>query len=177
MILFEYPKGDEMVPTRVTENFALVKAAQFDVGVLLTSERDFGFRKRIDIWITRSDFENSNLMILMSYIIMGHPEWKGARINIFAIFPEGDIDKERKKLIELAKQGRLPISANNIEVIVKKEDYSSRDIINSKSKYADLTVIGFRFEAIKQMEGGIFAGYEEIGNTLFLNSSKSKLIQ
>lgn len=177
MILFEYPKGEDKVPTRVTENFALVKAANFDVGVLLTSERDFGFRKRIDIWITRSDYENSNLMILMSYIIMGHPEWKGAKINIFAIFPEADIDKERKNLIDLAMQGRLPISANNIEVIEKKEDFSSRDIINSKSKFADLTVIGFRLEAIKQMEGEIFAGYDEIGNTLFLNSSKSKLIE
>ena len=177
MILFEYPKGEDKVPTRVTENFALVKAANFDVGVLLTSERDFGFRKRIDIWITKSDYENSNLMILMSYIIMGHPEWKGARINIFAIYPEDEIERERESLIDLAKQGRLPISANNIELIEKKEDYSSRDIINSKSRYADLTVIGFRLEAIKQMEGEIFAGYDEIGNTLFLNSSKSKVIE
>ena len=176
MILFEYPKGEDKVPKRVTENFALVKAAHFYVGVLLTSERDFGFRKRIDIWITKSDYENSNLMILIAYIIMGHPEWKGAKINIFAIFPENEIDQERENLIELARQGRLPISANNIEVIEKIEDFSSRDIINLKSKYADLTIIGFRLEAIKQMEGEIFAGYDEIGNTLFLNASKSKLI-
>ncbi len=176
MILFEYPKGEDKVPTRITENFSLVKAANFDVGILLTSERDFGFRKRIDIWITKSDYENSNLMILMAYIIMGHPEWRGARINIFAIFPEYDIEKEREKLTELARQGRLPISANNIEVIEKKEEFSKKDIINAKSRYADLTIIGFRLEAIKQMEGEIFAGYNEIGNTLFLNASKSKFI-
>ena len=176
MILFEYPKGDENVPTRITENFALVKAANFDVGVLLTSERDFGFRKRIDIWITKSDYENSNLMILMSYIIMGHSEWKSARINIFAIFPENELQQERENLTKLAEQGRLPISANNIEVIEKKEDSSNRDIINSKSRYADLTIVGFRSEAIKQLEGEIFSGYDEIGNTLFLNASKSKLI-
>ena len=176
MILFEYPKGEDKVPTRVTENFSLVKAANFDVGILLTSERDFGFRKRIDIWITKSDYENSNLMILMAYIIMGHPEWRGSSINIFAIFPEDDIEKEREKLTELARQGRLPISAKNIEVIEKKEEFSNRDIINSKSRYADLTIIGFRSEAIKQMAGDIFAGYNEIGNTLFLNASKSKFI-
>jgi len=176
MILFEYPKGEGTVPTRITENFALVKAANFDVGVLLTSERDFGFKKRIDIWITRNDYENSNLMILMAYIIMGHPEWRGARINIFAIFPEHDAEREKANLTELARQGRLPISANNIEVIAKKENFRSRDIINSKSRYADLTVIGFRLEAIKQMEGETFSGFENIGNTLFLNASKSKLI-
>ena len=176
MILFEYPKGEETMPTRITENFSLVKAANFDVGVLLTSERDFGFHKRIDIWITKSDYENSNLMILMAYIIMGHPEWRGAQINIFAIFPEEDINREREKLLELARQGRLPISANNIEVIEKKEEFSNKDIINSKSRYADLTVIGFRSEAIKQLEGEVFAGYNEIGNTLFLNASKSKFI-
>ena len=176
MILFEYPKGAEKVPTRITENFSLVKAANFDVGILLTSERDFGFRKRIDIWITKSDYENSNLMILMAYIIMGHPEWKGSIINIFAIFPEDDLEKERENLTELAKQGRFPISAKNIEVIEKKETSSNREIINSKSRYADLTIIGFRLEAIKQMEGELFAGYDQIGNTLFLNASKSKFI-
>ena len=84
-----------------------------------------GIEKRIDIWITRSDYENSNLMILMAYIIMGHPEWRGTKINIFAIFPETDVEKERAKLIELAKQGRLPISAQNIEVIVKKQEFSN----------------------------------------------------
>jgi len=176
MILFEFPKGEGKAPTRITENFSLVKAANFDVGVLLTSERDFGFRKRIDIWITKSDYENSNLMILMAYIIMGHPEWKSARINIFAIFPESDIERERENLTELARQGRLPISANNIEVIEKTDELSKRDIINAKSRYADLTIVGFRSEAIKQFEGDIFTGYDEIGNTLFLNASKSKLI-
>ena len=86
------------------------------------------------------------------------------------------LKKNAKKLTELASQGRLPISAKNIEVIEKKEEYSNRDIINSKSRYADLTIIGFRLEAIKQMEGEIFNGYKEIGNTLFLNASKSKFI-
>ena len=132
--------------------------------------------KRIDIWITKSDYENSNLMILMAYIILGHPEWKSARINIFAIFPETDLERERENLTALAQQGRLPISAKNIEVIEKKEEYSNRDIINSKSRYADLTIVGFRSEAIKQLEGEVFSGYHEIGNTLFLNASKSKLI-
>lgn len=177
MILFEYPKGDEQVPTRITENFSLVKAANFDVGILLTSERDFGFQKRIDIWIKKGDYENSNLMILMAYIIMGHREWRGAKINIFAIFPEESVEEEKANLTEVARQGRLPISAKNIEVIPRKEDVSNKDIINSKSRYADLTIIGFRSEAIKQLEGEVFAGYDEIGNTLFLNASISKLIE
>ncbi len=176
MILFEYPKGEIGVPKWITENFSLVKAANFDVGVLMTSDRDYGFKKRIDLWITRSDYENSSLMILMAYIILGHPEWRGGKINIFAIFPESEIEKERQNLIELTRQGRLPISPQNIEVIEKKEEFSNKQIINEKSKFADLTIIGFRQEAIKQMEGEIFAGYEEIGNTLFLNAAKGKLI-
>ena len=74
-----------------------------NISILASSEKGFGYRHEIHIWISQNDYENANLMILIGYIIMGHPEWKGARINIFAIFPEGDIDKERKKLIELAK--------------------------------------------------------------------------
>ena len=47
MILFEYPKGEGKVPTRITENFSLVKAANFDVGVFVD------FRTRF--WISKAD--------------------------------------------------------------------------------------------------------------------------
>jgi amino acid transporter len=176
MILFEYHREDQEAIDRIVDNIALVKAANFDVCILGTTERDFGFRKRIDIWITRGDFENSNLMILMGYIIMGHPEWRKAIINIFAIFPEERVENEKENLVELTSEGRLPISAKNIEVIEKKPEVSNKDIINQKSKNSDLTIIGMRSEAIKQKGTEIFEGYNTIGNILFFNASKSKKI-
>jgi amino acid transporter len=176
LFLFEYHKDDKKSLETIIDNFALVKAANFDVCILATSSKDFGFNKRIDIWITRSDFENSNLMILLGYVIMGHPEWRRTRINIFAVFPEGEAEKERKSLVQLIQEGRLPISANNIELIEQKQDTSIKDIVNEKSNYADLTIIGFRSEALKQYAANLFEGYDDVGNILFVNASKSKLI-
>jgi len=176
MILFEYPKAEKEQLKKIIENFSLVKAAKFDVCILATAVRDFGFKKRIDIWITRTDFENSNLMILLGYIIMGHADWKGSEINIFAIFPEEEIEKEKENLVRLTREGRLPISANNIEVIEKKHNIHDREIINNRSKNADLTIIGFRSEVLKQMGDELFDNYSSIGNILFVNASISKLI-
>ncbi len=176
MILFEYPKAEKEGLKKIIDNFSLVKAANFDVCILATAVRDFGFNKRIDIWITKADFENSNLMILLGYIIMGHADWKGSEINIFAIFPEEEIEEEKKKLVQLTREGRLPISANNIEVIEKMHDINDREIINDKSRNADLTIIGFRSEVMKQLGDELFDNYKAIGNILFVNASKSKLI-
>jgi hypothetical protein len=115
-------------------------------------------------------------MILLGYVILGHPDWRKAQINIFAIFPEEDVEKEKSNLVRIIEEGRLPISAKNIEVIEKKQDVSNKDIINSKSTHADLAIIGFRSEALKQYESGLFEGYDAVGNILFVNASKSKLI-
>ncbi|MEQ9404807.1 MAG: amino acid permease [Cyclobacteriaceae bacterium] len=176
MFLFEYSRINNEDTKDIVENMPLVRSADFDICVLSTSERGFGYKREIHIWITQSDYENANLMILMGYIIMGDPEWKKAEIKIFAIFPEESIDEQRSKLLELAKEGRLPISSNNIEVIAKKEEKNNKEIVNEMSETADLTIIGFRSEAVKQLGGETFEGYNEAGNILFVNARGEKEI-
>jgi len=44
------------------------------------------------------DFENANLMILLSYILLGHPDWEKAFIKIFSTCPAGEKEKETEKL-------------------------------------------------------------------------------
>lgn len=178
MFLFEYSKVNGESTKDIIENISLVRSADFDICVLSSSERGFGFRLEIHIWITQNDYENANLMILIGYIMMGHPEWNKAHIKIFAIFPEETAEEQREKLLDLTKEGRLPISTNNIEVIVKKDGQgSNKDIINKYSKSADLTIIGFRTEAIKQFGHEAFEGFEEIGNVLFVNARNEKEIK
>ena len=117
-------------------------------------------------------------MILIGYILMGHPDWQKAWIKIFAIFPEDSAIEQREKLLDLTNEGRLPISNNNIEVIVRKERTgSNKEIVCSYSKSADLTIIGFRMEAIKQLGQETFEGFEAIGNVLFVNAQNEKEIK
>ncbi|MDW3192229.1 MAG: amino acid permease [Cytophagales bacterium] len=178
MFLFEFSKINGESTKDIIENIPLVRSADYDICVLASSERGFGFKHEIHIWITHSDYENANLMILIGYILMGHPDWRKAHIKIIAIFPEETAKEQKENLLELTQEGRLPISNNNIEVIVKKEGQGShKDIVNARSKAADLTIIGFRVEAIKQRGGETFEGYKGIGNVLFVNAEDEKEIK
>ena len=178
MFLFEFSKMNDEYTQDIIENISLVRSADFDICVLATSERGFGFKREIHIWITQNDYDNANLMILMGYILMGHPDWSNAWIKIFAIFPEETAQEQRENLLELTREGRLPISTNNIEVIVKKEGQGTdRDIVNTRSHAADLTIIGFRIELVKQLGSEAFGGFQDVGNVLFVNAQDEKEIK
>ena len=174
MILFEYGKNDPDNIHQIVQNFTLARAAELDVCILRSSEKDFGFMKSIHIWITANDIANGNLMIMMAYVIMGHPDWKHAQIKIFSVFPSEEMKEQKDQLLELIKAGRLPISPNNVVLLPKKAEVSIKEMINERSKDADLTIVGFRSEALKQLEENLFEGYDGIGNVLFVNASKKK---
>lgn len=176
MILFEYAKSEPDNLHQIVENFTLVRSADLDICILGTSEKEFGFMNNIHIWITPADLQNGNLMIMMGYVLMGHPDWKKAQIKILAIFPADEMAEQRTELIELIKTGRLPISTNNVELIAKQENVSTKEVINQRSQDADLTIVGFRSEALKQKEDTLFEGYGGVGNVLFVNASKKKEI-
>ncbi len=170
LLLFEFSKKDPIDLPNIVDNFKLIKAVNFDVLVLGTSERGFGLKKEIHIWITANDYRNANLMILLGYIISGHKEWRGAEIKLFAVYPENSIDSERAKLYELIEQGQLPISTNNVSFITRKLEKDNVSIIKEKSRDADLTIVGFNTEAIKHQGLDNFKCYDDIGNVLFVNA-------
>jgi amino acid transporter len=176
MVMFEYSRNDPEYLKDILDNFTLIKSADLDICILGSCDKGFGVHSNIHIWITPNDIANGSLMILMGYVIMGHPDWKRAQIRISAVFPLAEISEVEESLIELIKSGRLPISPNNVELIPQKEDVNMKDIINQKSKDADLVMIGFRKEAIKQLGDTLFEGYDEVGNILFVNTSREKAI-
>lgn len=177
MILFEFNKHQEDGCKEVVEHISMAKAVDYDICVLASSDKDFGFNNEIHLWITSSDYQNANLMIYLAYIILGHPDWsKGGQIKLFAVYPEEEAVEQRNKLLDMISTGRLPISANNIEIIPKAEGITNNDVINDKSRDADLTIVGFRFEKVKHDGYEAFMGYDKIGNVLFVNAQQEKEI-
>ncbi len=177
MMLLEFNKNQEEGCKEIVENLGLAKAVDYDICILSSSDKDFGFNNEIHIWITSSDYQNANLMIYIAYIILGHPDWsKGGQIKLFAVYPEEDMKEQKSKLLELISTGRLPISANNIEIIPKSEGVTNKEVINERSRDADLTVVGFRYEKVKHDGHSNFMGYDKIGNVLFVNAQKEKEI-
>lgn len=177
VVLFEFSKNLDIDLEDIVDNFQLVKVGDFDICVLASSERHFGFKNEIHIWITSNDYENANLMILLAYILLGHPDWKEASIKIFAIYPEDEMLEQRQNLMDLIDTGRLPISASNVEFISQKESGEVKKIINQKSKYADLTIVGVRTELIKHKGEEVFKGYDGVGDVLFVNTQTMKVLR
>ena len=176
MIIFEFDKENPVNLNQISENIPLAKAGNLDICILGSSRKDIFFKQGIHVWIRSIDIENSNLMILLSYIILGHPDWRKGKIKIFDICKEEDMLETKNNLLELIQTGRLPIAPKNVELIKIDENISYKSIINSKSNEAGLTVIGFMEEQLK-FDKELFMGYNEVGDILFINAAGQKKIQ
>ena len=176
MMVFEFDKTKIGEIEQIIDNFKLVKAGNYDICILGSSHKRFNFKKGIHVWIRSFDYQNSNLMILLSYIITGHPDWQKGDIKIFDICKEEELEQTRENLLELVKTGRIPITEKNIQIIKKDENVSSKVLISEHSAEAGLTIIGFRAEHIKHYGTDLFMGYDVIGDMLFVNSHRQKEI-
>ncbi len=174
LILFEFSRTDPSNLKEITTNYGIVESAGFDICILNTSYKSFGYKNEIHIWISPEDYVNANLMILLGYIMLGHPDWKKGKIKIFALYPKESIVEKRKQLMELIKAGRLPISPSNISM-VPFETGNRKNVIMKYSADADLTIIGFATEALKNIEE-FSEGYHDLGNILFVSSNRAKAI-
>lgn len=177
LLLLEFSKPEPDNLADIVDNFKLVRSVDFDVIILGSNQRSYGLHQSIHIWITATDYNNANLMILLAYIILGHKDWKKGYIKIFAVVREDTAEEERNRLFTLIETGKLPISPKNVEIILRKEAKDIRTIVNEKSIDADLTIIGFNDDLLKHQGKAVFEGYDGIGNTLFVNAGEEKLIK
>ncbi len=177
LLMLEFSKHNPENLKDIVDNFKLVRSVDFDVVILASSERSFGLKQSIHLWITSRDFKNATLMILLAYIILGHRDWRKGYIKIFAVIQEASADEEKNRLLTLVETGQLPISSKNIEFILRKEAGDIRGVINEKSIDADLTLIGFNDELLKHQGAKVFEGFDSIGNTVFVNAGEQKNIK
>jgi hypothetical protein len=177
MVIFEYDKENPEGLANIVDNFNLVHAGRFDVCILAASRRPVVYKNGIHVWIKTLDTDNANLMILISFIISGHPAWHKGNISIFHVSKPNEVKETRAKMNELVNSGRLPISLQNIQIIVEREGVSAKTLIKERSADAGLTILGFRTESINHLKEQIFSGYDELGNILFINSHSQKIIE
>lgn len=177
IVIFEYDKGNPAELEAIIDNFALVNAGNFDICILASSPRKILFKNGIHVWIKSTDATNSNLMILLSFIISGHPDWRKSQIKIFEICREDELDQVKENNRKIIEEGRMPITEKNIEIITEESDISPKQRINEYSSEAALTIIGFREESLKHAGESVFEGYDKLGTILFINSYDEKRIE
>ena len=174
LILLEFSESDKESFEDVMSNFNLLHTTGYDVAIMRSSDFKVDKKEEIHIWISSRDYKNSNMMILLGYIILGHPEWKKAQIKVFTIYPKDKFEEYKNQMFDYIESGRLPISPRNMKMLPHDEDISIKEIINNHSLNSDLTIIGFRGELVKKQKLDIFEGYDNLGNILFVNSINQK---
>ncbi len=176
-MLFEFHEDDTKEIADIIEGCHLSSIVDYNICVLRSSERHFGYRKKIHIWLTPGDYRNANLMILLGYIIIGHPEWRGGEIELFAAFESHKLDNQVKQLNRLIDQGRIPISQKNVQKIPwDKKVRTYENLVCENSECADLVIMGFSLDKLTQESGEFFKRFPNIKDLLFVKAGQKIMI-
>ncbi len=175
-IFFEFLLEEKDALVDIVDGCQFAGIVGYNVCILRGSERRFGYKKDIHIWLTPGDYQNANLMILLGYIISGHPEWKKSKIVLFAAFNQENMDEEVGRLNELITRGRIPISLKNVTKIPLQKEIQFDEMVNKYSEVSDLVITGFSLNKLQQ-DGGVFLrGFDNIKDMLFVRASQDILI-
>ncbi len=176
-VLFEFHEDDPKGISRIIDGCDFAAVVDFNQCVLRSSSRHFGYKKRIDIWLTPGDYRNANLMILLAYILKGHPEWHECEIELFAAFEEAQMTKSVNSLNKLIDAGRIPISHKNVRKMPwNNKAKSYENLVCENSVDADLVIMGFSLSKIRQEQGEFFKKFSNIQDVLFVRAGQKIVI-
>lgn len=172
-ILFEFAQRDSTdVIKSIVEQCQFAANTDMTLMVLRHCETHFGGRDTIHVWLTWNDTANANTMILLSYILLGHPDWKNAHVQVFAALPGEEVEKTQRGFAQLISEGRLPISEKNIEYILTNDPESFRRLVSERSGEADLTVIGFDMQGLGERGPDVFTNHAQLHDVLFVRAPR-----
>jgi amino acid transporter len=177
-LLAEFAQDDpEQILGEVRDGCLMATAARVSSLVLRHGSHFFGDRSTIHIWLTWHDYRNASLMILLSYILLGHPDWKRGSIRIFAAFPRDDVAKERDRLHEMITSGRLPISEKNLQVIGTDERSDFNQLVETRSSGADLVILGLTGDRLQEKGVELFRRHPALNDVLFVSAQERVVIE
>ncbi len=176
MVIFEFDRTKPGEIDGIIDNFALVRSGDFDVCILDSAPEKIDFKKGIHVWIRSIDQENAHMLILLSFVILAHPDWKRSNIRIFDVCKHGREEETRQQLEDLVTSGRLSINTKNIQIIPEDPDKGIKTLVNEKSAGSALCLIGFHSDTLKHEGRKTFEGYDTNGHILFVNSRSRKEI-
>ncbi len=170
-VLFEFSIHDDpKIVQGVVENCLFASSTRMSLLTLRHGDFHFGERQRIHIWLTWNDQENANLMILLCYILLGHPDWKNAEIRVFAALPRGQVVERQEEFKRLIAQGRLPVSEKNVHFMPVNDVEAFRELVAHRSADADLTVLGFSLDSLGERREQVFLRHLTLNDVLFVHT-------
>lgn len=176
-ILFEFGTHDpEEVLDEVVQGTAMAGVPRMNRLVLRHGDNFFGARKNIHVWLTWHDARNANLMILLAYILLGHKDWHGAEISIYAAYPRSEVKERARDLHAMITGGRLLISEKNVQVIPTDDDINFQRLVEARSGNADLVLTGFTTPRVDQKGRALFERFAGLRDVLFVSAEETIFI-
>jgi len=168
-VLFEFASQDPSeVLTEVYDGCVFAATTEMDIMVLRHSKVFFGNRDRIHIWLTWHDYKNASLMILLAYMLLGHPDWKEAEIEILVAAPEERAAGEEAKIEETLATGRIPVSPRNVKIFPTDADVDFSQLVADHSASADLVILGFTMPRLSSKGSELLQRHPELNDVLFV---------
>jgi amino acid transporter len=177
-ILFEFSRHDPPeVVEEVLRGCALASAPRMNRLVLRHGDHFFGNRKSIHLWLTWHDYRNANLMILLSYVLLGHPDWEGAEISIKAAFPYNEVSERTAHLNQMISEGRLPIASKNLQVIPTDDRVDYNALVENRSASSDLVILGFTEARLREKGAELLLRHPGLQDVLFVSAEETIFIE
>jgi solute carrier family 12 (potassium/chloride transporter), member 4/6 len=98
-----------------------------------------GRRRTIHVWWGGLQ-RNGDLMLLLAYLLSRNPEWRNARIRILSI-ASNQMAKEQTERFLAGLIPEIRIAAE-VDVMIKPEKISVREMIHAESAAVDLVILG-----------------------------------
>jgi len=169
--MFEFSRNDsEEIIHDIVSHCQFAASTRMTLLVLRHGDLHFGEHKTIHVWLTWNDQENANLMILLSYILLGHPDWKDAEIRVFVALPRDQVVEQKLEFERLISEGRLPVSEKNISFLPTNDVEAFRKLVVKNSADADLTVVGFDMQGLEERGAGVFTNHPDLNDVLFVHT-------
>jgi hypothetical protein len=170
--LFELSVHDPpSVAEEVIETCRFAAIAGKSLLVLRHGDFHFGQRQHVHIWLTWNDEHNATLMVLLSYMLLGHPDWADAEIRVFAALPGEEVAEGRAEFLQLVDAGRLPIARRNIRFFPTDDVGAFRDLVARLSSDADLTVLGFDMNSLNERGASLFSTHDTLRDVLYVHAT------
>jgi hypothetical protein len=172
-ILFEFGVHDaDSVLEEAVRGLLMAGSTRMNRLVLRHGDNFFGGRKTIHVWLTWHDARNANLMILLTYILLGHRDWHGAEVSIFAAYPRSESRERTEELHAMIAEGRLLITEKNVTVIPTDDDIDFERLVEAKSDTADLVMLGFTSARLERKGAELFERFATLRDTLFVSAEE-----
>ncbi len=170
-ILLEFDQDHPEEIPEVQQGASLAVESLFNVLILRSTKHRFGYRSSIHVWVTDDNIANVPMMLLLAYILVGHPEWKRAKIRLFACSASWDTELDADELSTVIKEGRLPISMQNVTSVSYESEEALEQEVALRSAQADLVITGLTADDINSPDlDYVLQRYQGVNDVLFVHS-------